>query len=202
MGRSDSPFKHVICVWSFSLIVVKKTRTEGSNDRTPISRPQSHKSSWWIHLDALERIVRHLDLEDRSSVVVDDVPDLHDAVLPGGEEDRHPHGAPAPSSQTRGGWLHPHDWRWFNVLAPNFRRVVSDSKTKLSSNYWLLLLTLPNDQKVFRIETVPVDSQDSALLEIIIDPKYHVAAPLLGWHPTSKNFASSCSNQKLWQQGK
>ena len=71
------------------------------------------------YLDCVEGVIRNLDLEDGSVVVVEDVPAVEDAVLPHREEHGHPDRAPAAAIETSRGGLGPHDRRRLDVLTPN-----------------------------------------------------------------------------------
>ena len=69
-----------------------------------------------------------------------EVPDLHIAVHPGGEEHGDLGGAPAASRQSGRAGLHPHDGRGLEVLTPDLGGGVA------------------NSQEVLRVERVPVRS--------------------------------------------
>ena len=66
----------------------------------------------------------HLDGEDGQPLVVEEVPHLHEAVGPGGEEEGDLGGAPAAVGEPRLAGLHPHDGARPQVLAPDLARVV------------------------------------------------------------------------------
>ena len=75
------PLKHIICISSLYLVVIKKTVTEWSNNSGPISSSKSYQSPCWINLDCIKRMINHLGFEDRSFVVVEDIPRFHNAIL-------------------------------------------------------------------------------------------------------------------------
>ena len=81
------------------LVADAETVAELEQAGVPVVAADRHEAALVVHLDAVDRVVAHLDGEQRRLLLVEDVPGVHVAVLPGHEEDGGPGGAPAPVQQ-------------------------------------------------------------------------------------------------------
>ena len=77
------------------LVADAETVAELEQAGVPVVAADRHEAALVVHLDAVDRVVAHLDGEQRRLLLVEDVPGVEHAVLARSEEDGGSGGAPA-----------------------------------------------------------------------------------------------------------
>ena len=129
--RQLQPVKHVVCIGPVQLAAGGEGLVQLYEGRRPVTRTNTKQPTSLVDLDAVEGGVRHLDVEDGDLVVVEEVPHLNVPVHPCREEHRDLGWAPTSSSQSRDAWLHPHNGRRLQVLAPDLAGGVANREEVL-----------------------------------------------------------------------